>query len=107
AYRSSDVKKVAHAFNVEYKNNLIDIFLNNLDSEKLLAELFEEGSEFYPYMSIYHALYKMNTIADKKYYFEAKHLLDKYIYLFSRNELYVLFSMMSSYCARQSGRDHF
>ncbi|HLT23845.1 MAG TPA: hypothetical protein VK004_01850, partial [Ignavibacteria bacterium] len=107
AYRNTDIKHLTSAFNTPYKDNLADKVLAKLDSEKLLADLAESGSDLYPYIAVNYYIHLMNKYPDEfEYYYKAKNLLFKHVMQFSRTEKYVLFSILASYCSRKSGREH-
>jgi hypothetical protein len=107
AYRNTDIKQLTKAFNVPYLDNLSDNILANLNSEKLLADLKSNGHEFYPYIALYYNIHLMNKFPPElEYYFKAKNLFFEHIELFSHVEKYVLYSMLTSYCARKSGKEH-
>lgn len=107
AYRNSDIKQLTNAFNVPYKDNLADKILDNLDSEKLLDDLKKSGNVHHPYIIANYYIHLMNKFPSKEeYYYKAKELLFKNVSLFSRIEKYVMLSILASYCARKSGKEH-
>ena len=103
SYMNPDLRTTTKAFNISYKENLNDILLENLDSEKMMDEMRKTGNKYLPYVEVFNMVYMMSKYPEREeYYFTLKSLLDKHIALFIHSQKYILYAMLGSYCAMKS-----
>ena len=79
---------------------IMDNLLDNLDSDKLLENMKINNDRFYPYLHVFHMIYKMNRNKDNRnYYYELKDLLIKKTGKSSDNpRIMFLWNIMHTYC---------
>lgn len=100
--RNADEKTLADMFNLETRYNLTDNMLRNLNIDSLIEEMKSNNDRFYPYVYTYYLVYKLNKVKSNEYYFGLKNHLDKYLHIFGRDELYILKSILLTYCSVKS-----
>lgn len=99
SFKYEDEKNLAVGYNLQLRYNLMDNLLENLDSEKLLEKMKANNDRFYPYMTIFYMVYRMNKYKDRlDYYSQLKTLLQEHSNLFGQSENYVLWNIMLTYC---------
>lgn len=99
SFKHEDMKNISLAYNINLRYNLMDNLLDNLDSDKLLENMKINNDRFYPYLHVFHMIYKMNRNKDNRnYYYELKDLLIKNRKIFGQSENYVLWNIMHTYC---------
>lgn len=99
AYKFEDEKNLAKAYNIELRKNIIQDFLDNLNSDNLILEIKKNESDYHTYLEVFHTIYLMNHFKDKTgYYYKLKELLKSYSSVFGQSENYVLWNVMLTYC---------
>ncbi len=97
--RNSDERTLADIYNLETRYNLIDNLFNHLNIESLLGEMKKNNDRFYPYVLTYFLVHKLNKEKSKDIYFELKDHLNRNMSLFGKDELYVLRSILLTFCS--------
>ena len=99
AYKFEDEKNLFNAYNYSIPENLIQSFLDNINSENLITDLKRKGNNNYRYLEIFKYIYLMNLNKDKReYFYLLKDLLIKNSSIFGQSENYVLWNIMLTYC---------
>jgi len=97
--RNSDERTLADIYNLETRYNLIDNLFNHIDIDSLLDVMKKNNDKFYPYVYTYYLVHKLNTEKKKEIYFELKDHLSRNMSLFGKDELYVLRSILLTFCS--------
>jgi len=106
AYKFMDTKDTAKlTFNIKTGNALADIMLGSLDNEKMIDLISENYPELYPYISVNHLVYVMNSNKGELnnesllYYRKLKDVMDKNADVFGHTEKYMLYQALENYMA--------
>lgn len=106
-FRNIDTNNSSEKFNVKVRYNLVDNFINHLNSDKLIEEMKMNKDSFYPYVAVSHGIYKMFTNPDNdEYYYRFKNLVNEHLELFGHSEKYILFQTMIGYCIRKHNEEN-
>jgi len=98
AFKHQDEKNIAAAYNLNVRDNLLDLILDNLDAEKLTESAKKNDHPMYPYIEIYYMIYRMNKFGNDEDYFKLKKLLTERSHLFGQYENYILWNIMMTFC---------
>ncbi|MEO8447827.1 MAG: hypothetical protein ABI528_10050 [bacterium] len=101
--RFTDEKILAGGYNLEIRDNLVDNIMKHLDLEGLISEMKKKDDWYFPYIYTHYLVHKLHIEKDKKIYLELKKYLKDNYGLFGRDELYVLRSMLLTYCSLNVG----
>lgn len=102
AYRGIEFKHLATSgFNLPSAHNFSESVIKNLDSKSLLEELKKNNDKYYPYIALNYMFYMISEYPDvDEYYYQFKKLVYENLNLFGHTEKYILFSRLTSYCAK-------
>lgn len=97
--RNTDEKTLAGIYNLETRYNLTENLLKHLNIHELIKDMKINNDRFYPYIFTYYLIYRLNTEKSKTVYFELKDHVDKNAHIFGKDELYVLRSILLTFCS--------
>lgn len=100
--RYADEKTLADMYNLETRYNLTDNLLRHLNFRSLIDEMKKNNDRFYPYVYTYYLVYLLNTGKSTDVYFDLKNHLNEYAEIFGKDELYILRSILLTFCSIMS-----
>ena len=103
-FRMSELKMVAKSFcELSPRFSLLEYLMNNIDSEKLIAEIKKNEIKYSPVIEISYLIHKMTIdYKNEEHYRDLKNLVLSNLDLLGHDEKYMIFGIMGSYCVRMT-----
>lgn len=109
-FKHQDEKNIARAYNLPVRDNLLDVMLDSLDADGLIARLRDTSHPMNDYLEIYFLIYEMNKVPyDTALFYKVRKLLQERRELFGQTENYTLWNTLLSFCnlANLPNEEHF
>lgn len=103
-FRMSELKMVARSFcELNPVFNLSEYFIKFIDNNKFIKGIEKNNNKYFPLIEISYMIHKMTLdYKNQKHYFKLKELVDNNLNLLGREEKYMIFGIMGSYCVRMT-----